>query len=1235
MTRTVHKILSFELRYQRRRPVFWIASGAFFLLGLGLGSTSLMSAFGSGVGLRNAPLAIASSMPVLSLLGLFVIAAFVSSSALRDLELGSDGLLFTKPISESDFLWGRFAGALLPSLLVLSAGVLGVFLAAFAPWQDAEYLGPVRPSSYLFAWAVMVLPNLWIMGALLFVLAALTRRSTLTFLGVVVFIGAQDLLEVLADGVLGRFWGALLEPSGVVALEAVSRYWTTADRASRLPELIGPLGLNRLIWSAVALGLVAWVFGRVSWTAPARRSKSKPAAPQESTVQPIVDGPREMHRTREPVELRFGLGDGLRRLFKLTRLELRCIFVGAAFWTSTAFALILLVAVSLNIGSHDGLPAHPTTSLMVDAIGAVSRFILPVLVILFAGELVNGAQARVLAQVGDTLPTSNALLLAAKTLALGLMVTCFLAASVAVTVFVQLGRGHEDLDPGLYLQGLVVLLWPLLHLVVLALGMQVLAGDKWLGFGLAVAVAASTVALPRLGFEHPLYLWGQSPPMTYSDMNGYGHLVAPFLLTMVYWTAFSALLWLAGLGLWNRGPKQPLQARLRGARGTIRPGLPVLVAVLVPVLVAIVAGGLFVYKSSGTERGASWTRAEHMDRLAAYETRYQSYEAAALPRILAMESEIELYPAERRAELRGRYRLVNPGSEPIHRVPVTRSPRWVEGVLRVQGGVTFERLEMPGARLTVQDDDLGFYVLELDAPLPPGQETELFFAARMDHGTFAHRRHNYVLVDNGTFFSNRNLFPVLGYARGQELQHPAERRKRGLDALRRAPSLDTVADDPATLRRNYLGADWIHIDTVVSTAVDQIALAPGRLVERRNEDGRSVFHYQTEAPMADLYGILSGRYAVRQETVSLPGEDGRADEDIEVELYVHPEHAVNVDRFLATARRSLEVLSRTLGPYPHSELRIVEVPNYHDKTAFAFGGTIAFSESWGFLADYAAVEKGNALDWPTAILAHEIAHQWWNHQVLPADVQGATAIAEGLCQHTAALILEQLYGPDAVADFMAFHLDRYLRGRGRELLQEMPLERVENQDYVHYHKGALVFWRLHRALGADGMHEALRSLIEDFRFQGPPYVTTRDLMARLKDAAGTDHHGLIDELLGDVALVDFGARGATVHARPDGGFEVRLDVPARKWSEVGDSPRPLPLDEPVELAVLDADGRVLHRETRRLTAERSQHVLILPQQADGSRQAPDRVVVDPDVLFLDTNRADNTAALSLSSNSQK
>ena len=85
-------------------------------------------------------------------------------------------------------------------------------------------------------------------------------------------------------------------------------------------------------------------------------------------------------------------------------------------------------------------------------------------------------------------------------------------------------------------------------------------------------------------------------------------------------------------------------------------------------------------------------------------------------------------------------------------------------------------------------------------------------------------------------------------------------------------------------------------------------------------------------------------------------------------------------------KKSLAYFTTNFGPYQHRQVRILEFPRYAS-FAQSFPNTIPYSESIGFIA---RVENDEDVDYPFYVTAHEVAHQWWAHQVIGGNVQGAT-----------------------------------------------------------------------------------------------------------------------------------------------------------------------------------------------------------------------------------------------------
>ena len=241
-------LLSFERRLLLRNGVFWIVMLVFGLLAFGSMASDNVS-FGGGVGniLRNAPAVVISLLGSFSVLSVLLTTIFVAGIALRDFEQRTAELFFATPLRKRDYLLGRFGGGFMASLAIMLATALGLWLGSLMPWLDQARLGPTPWSAYAWAFAVLVLPNLLFLSALLFLLATLTRSMLYTYIGVIAFFVLWTVAGFLTQDLDSRWIGALLDPSGTTAVGEHIRYWSSAQYNQQLPALTG---LLLITWSA-------------------------------------------------------------------------------------------------------------------------------------------------------------------------------------------------------------------------------------------------------------------------------------------------------------------------------------------------------------------------------------------------------------------------------------------------------------------------------------------------------------------------------------------------------------------------------------------------------------------------------------------------------------------------------------------------------------------------------------------------------------------------------------------------------------------------------------------------------------------------------------------------------------------------------------------------------------------------------------------------------------------------
>ncbi|MFC1572945.1 M1 family aminopeptidase, partial [Candidatus Eisenbacteria bacterium] len=230
------------------------------------------------------------------------------------------------------------------------------------------------------------------------------------------------------------------------------------------------------------------------------------------------------------------------------------------------------------------------------------------------------------------------------------------------------------------------------------------------------------------------------------------------------------------------------------------------------------------------------------------------------------------------------------------------------------------------------------------------------------------------------------------------------------------------------------------------------------------------------------------------------------------------------------------------GPYQHRQVRIVEFPAYR-LFAQSFPTMIPFSEGAGFLA---RMDSRDELDMVFNRTAHEVAHQWWAHQVVGADVQGATLMSESLSEYTALMVMEREYGAELMGRFLRYELDGYLRGRGQEANQEQPLAQVEDQTYIHYNKGCLVMYALKDYIGEEVLNRTLAHYVEQCAYQEPPYTNSTEFLSILREATPDSLAYLLEDMFTTITLFSNRVAQATYTPIENGRFAVQLDLEAHK-----------------------------------------------------------------------------------------
>jgi len=284
------------------------------------------------------------------------------------------------------------------------------------------------------------------------------------------------------------------------------------------------------------------------------------------------------------------------------------------------------------------------------------------------------------------------------------------------------------------------------------------------------------------------------------------------------------------------------------------------------------------------------------------------------------------------------------------------------------------------------------------------------------------------------------------------------------------------------------GGDTTNSDTAlyawrVTAPVELAIVGTGRIVETTTSGDT---HTQTlfTGPVRDL-ALVVGPLQLTQREV-----DG-----ITLNAYILPEHADYADELLDFVEAQMTTLQDRIGPYPYTELDIVDAPG-------AFGGI----EYPGHIF-IGVVDKPARLDFFETATVHEVGHQWF-YGLLGDDQLLQPWLDEAAATYTEVLYAENVYGSEAAQTLLdEFRLYLQFGGADTELPIGLGVADYVDTDYglIVYIKGALFFDALRSELGDDTFFAFLQAYYDAYRYG---FTTTADFQRVAEETCACE----LDEL---------------------------------------------------------------------------------------------------------------------------
>ena len=1148
------EIFQFEIKYRLGRPATWAYFGILVVFGL------FIAIGGNGPASEkvfvNSPVAIATMLSTVSIFGIMLSSAIMGVPVYRDIEHKTENYYFSFPISEKGYLLGRFFGSM-SVLFFVSLGlhlglIIGFFIGPYAGYEEAERFTDFNLWHYIQPTLILYWTNLFFAGCIFFALVSLTKKVMLAYAGGAILFIVYLVTVTLTQDIENKDLVSLLDPFGFGTYNNSIQYWTPEEQNTQTVPFSGMLVWNRIIW--VGLGLVALFYTLFRFDFQRFLNKNYTSKKKNDNL----DAPNASAAlTKIPsVSKVFSPALNFKLLFGLAVMEFKNI-IRDNFFKAILIAAVLFLFFDAWFGFPTyGTPSLPLTYYMLEVKDFTYIILIFILIVFMTGEVLHRERNVNYDQIFGSLPIPNRIVYGSKFLAL-VMVSFILVNMVLVSgVLNQVLKGYFNFEFDKYFADLYLIEFPkYITFVMLAFFVHSLVTKKFMGHVIAIAIWVLLFGLSSIAdVDNNLYLYSYAPGYTVSDMNGFGHFGEALLWFRTYWLACGGVLTVIGYLFWKRGTDSGIKARWQLVKERLNLKT---VGMIVTLLAVFIGSGAFINYNTKTLNNYRTVKSG-TKRIADYEKTLSKYDRIAQPKVIDVKINADLIPEERSATIKTKYVMVNKTDEVIDSLHLNWGP---EDLLKKE--VKSFTVNGKAPQLGKRYDDFGYEIYAFDTPLKPKDTIALTLEVYATYKGFPNEGSGSDIVYNGTFLNN-NFFPSFGYSADRELTSDQDRKKYDLPLKDYQLPVQTDSWGTSNLLFND-DADYITFEGTVSTAPNQIAIMPGQLHKEWEENGRKYYHYKMSGELDFFYNISSAEYNVHRDEWS-----GKSGEKVKIEIFHHPTHTYNIDRFVKSVKHSLDYFSENFGAYQYRQLRILEFPRYQG-FAQSFPNTVPFSESFAWVGDF---RNPNDVDYLYFVTSHEVAHQWWGHQISPSSTRGANQISESMAEYAALMVMKKEYGVDAMQKFLKDELDRYLRGRANEGKFEKTLLDNDNQAYVWYRKGGLILYGLQDLIGEANLNKGFKAYTEAARFRAEaPFTTTVEWYDYMKSVTPDSLKYYLEDSFEKITLYSNKVTEATYKKLADDTYEVTINVESTKNYFDGNGKLLTEGDTPnlLDIAVFDDD----------------------------------------------------------------
>ena len=557
-----------ELKYWFDKPAFYIYLGIFIFLAFFFAATSagiwdFITVTTGSSRIVNSPLGVNNLFNGLSTFIFFLFPSIIGVSIYRDFKSEMHTILYSYPFTKANYLFAKFfSGIVIVTLIVLGIG-LGMIIGFRFPGTNPDIVGPFNINAYLQAYLVFILPNVLLFGAIVFAVVAFTRNIAAGFITVIIIMFGQGVVESLLSEPEQRTLAAILDPFGSAASSYYTKYWTMSEQNELQIPIKEYIIYNRLLWTGIAIlifGLVYqfFTFSQNAISISFRKIKGERSAKTNFSGITTINLPKVTHD--------YSFAQNLKSMWRLSIIDFKYIFKSWPFISIVLVGVILIVVGLFTVGQLFGTETLPVTWKMLNG-GGIFVLSINICTFLYAGMLVQRANIAKASHLVDATPIPDWVLLLSKLLALIKMQLVLVSVIMISGILFQTYKGYYNYEIGHYLYELYVLDF-LNYLVwaLLAIFIQTLIRNPYLGLFVLLIIAIGMPLLSLIGVDEAIFKYNEGPGVSYSDMNGYGFSLGPYLWYKFYWILFGTVLLVTAFLFWVRGIPSSFKERVAIAK---------------------------------------------------------------------------------------------------------------------------------------------------------------------------------------------------------------------------------------------------------------------------------------------------------------------------------------------------------------------------------------------------------------------------------------------------------------------------------------------------------------------------------------------------------------------------------------------------------------------------------------------------------------------------------------------